>query len=143
MGWKPQFSGHNALGDPQTFTLAGAPLVEGAIAVAVMEPLDSTKPQVAEFIARQKKYLPKTTPTTYSMHGYNAAQIFVEALKRVQGEPTSEKIVAELEKIKGLNTGLMGPITFSPADHAGSHSSAFMRAKDGKWMVVTEWIGSN
>src|SRR5205085_1254081 len=64
MGWKPQFSGHNALGDPQTFTLAGQQLVEGAIAVAVMEPLDSTKPQVAEFMARQKKYLPKTTPTT-------------------------------------------------------------------------------
>ena len=143
MGWKPQFSGHNALGDPQTFTLAGQALVEGAIAVAVMEPLDSTKPQVAEFIARQRKYLPKTTPTTYSMHGYNAAQVFVEALKRVQGEPTSEKVVAELERIKGLNTGLMGPITFTPTEHAGSQSAAFMRAKDGKWAIVTEWIGIN
>ena len=143
MGWKPQFSGHNALGDPQTFTLAGQQLVDGAIAVAVMEPLDSTKPQVAEFLARQKKYLPKTTPTTYSMHGYNAATIFVEALKRVQGEPTSEKIVAELEKIKGLNTGLMGPVTFTSTDHAGSQSAAFMRAKDGKWAIVTEWAVAN
>ena len=143
LGWKPQFSGHNALGDPQSFTLAGPQLLEGAIAVAVMEPLDSTKPEVAEFIARQKKYLPKTNPTTYSMHGYNAAEIFVDALKRVQGEPTSEKIVAELEKTKGLNTGLMGPITFTPTDHAGSHSAAFMRAKEGKWVVVTPWIGAN
>ena len=143
MGWKPQFSGHNALGDPQTFTLAGQQLVDGAIAVAVMEPLDSTKPQVAEFLARQKKYLPKTTPTTYSMHGYNAALIFVEALKRVQGEPTSEKIVAELEKLNGFNTGLMGPITFTSTNHAGSQSAAFMRAKDGKWGIVTEWLGLN
>jgi len=31
LGWKPQFSGHNALGDRQTFQLAG-PLIEGAIA---------------------------------------------------------------------------------------------------------------
>lgn len=143
MGWKPQFSGHNALGDPQTFTLAGQQLVDGAIAVAVMEPLDSTKPQVAEFLARQKKYLPKTTPTTYSMHGYNAALIFVEALKRVQGEPTSEKIVAELEKLNGFNTGMMGPITFTSTNHAGSQSAAFMRAKDGKWGIVTEWLGLN
>jgi branched-chain amino acid transport system substrate-binding protein len=140
MGWKPQFSGHNALGDPQTFTLAGAPLVEGAIAVAVMEPLDSNKPQVAEFIARQHKYLPKTSPTTYSMHGYNAAELFVEALKRVQGEPTGDKIVAALESIKGFDTGLMGPITFSPDQHAGSQSVSFMRAKDGKWSIVTEWV---
>ena len=140
MGWKPQFSGHNALGDPQTFTLAGAPLVEGAIALAVMEPLDSNKPQVAEFIARQHKYLPKTSPTTYSMHGYNAAELFVEALKRVQGEPTGDKIVASLESIKGFDTGLMGPITFSPDQHAGSQSVSFMRAKDGKWSIVTEWV---
>ena len=143
MGWKPQFSGHNALGDPQTFTLAGASLVEGSIAVAVMEPLDSKKPQVAEFMARQKQYLPKTSPTTYSMHGYNAARVFVEALKRVQGEPTGDKLVAEMERIKGLDTGLMGPISFTPEQHAGSQSVSFMRAKDGKWGIVTEWIKSN
>ena len=143
MGWKPQFSGHNALGDPQTFALAGAALVENAIAVAVMEPLDSKKPQVAEFLARQAKYLPKTSPTTYSMHGYNAARIFVEALKKVEGEPTGDKLVAALESIKGLDTGLMGPISFAPDQHAGSTSVAFMRAKDGKWGVVTEWVKAN
>ena len=143
MGWKPQFSGHSALGDPQTFTLAGAALVDGAIAVAVMEPLDSNKPEVAEFLARQKKYLPKTSPTTYSMHGYNAARVFVEALKRVQGEPTSEKLVVELERIKGLDTGLMSPLTFTPEQHAGSQSVSFMRAKDGKWAIVTEWVKAN
>lgn len=143
MGWKPQFSGHNALGDPQTFALAGPALVEGSIAVAVMEPLDSKKPQVAEFLAHQKRYLPKTSPTTYSMHGYNAARVFVEALRRVQGEPTGDKLVAELERIKGLDTGLMGPITFSPDQHAGSQSVSFMRAKDGKWGIVTEWLKAN
>ena len=140
MGWKPQFSGHNALGDPQTFTLAGTNLVEGAIAVAVMEPLESAKPEVAQFLERQKKYMPKTTPTTYSMHGYNATQIFVEAMKRIQGTPTSEKIVAELEKINGLNTGLMAPVTFTPNQRAGSLAAAFMRAKGGKWVIDTPWM---
>lgn len=140
MGWKPQFSGHNALGDPQTFTLAGASLVEGAIAVAVMEPLESPKPEVAQFLARQKKYMPKTTPTTYSMHGYNAAQIFIEAIKRIQGTPTSEKIVAELEKVNGFNTGLMAPVTFTPDQRAGSLAVAFMRAKGGKWVIDTPWM---
>ena len=143
MGWKPQFSGHSALGDPQTFTLAGDALVENAIAVAVMEPLDSKKPQVAEFIARQTKYMPSTKPTTYSMHGYNAARVFVEALKKVEGEPTGDKIVTALESIKNLDTGLMGPITFAPDQHAGGQSVAFMRAKDGKWGLVTEWVKAN
>lgn len=143
MGWKPQFSGHNALGDPQTFMLAGNALVEGSIAVAVMEPLDSTKPAVAEFLAHQKKYLPKTSPTTYSMHGYNAAKLFTDVLKRIQGDPTSEKLVAELERTKTLDTGLMAPLAFSPDQHAGSQSVSFMRAKDGKWAIVTEWMKAN
>ncbi len=140
MGWTPQFSGHNALGDPQTFALAGKSLVEGAIAVAVMEPLESKKPEVAEFLAHQKKYMPKTTPTTYSMHGYNAGRVFVEALKKLEGQATSDKIVEQLNKINGLNTGLMGPITFTPEQHAGSQSVAFMKAKDGKWEIVTDWV---
>ena len=131
MGWKPQFSGHNALGDPQTFPLAGAPLVENAIAVAVMEPLDSKKPQVAEFLARQAKYMPKTTPTTYSMHGYNAARLFVEALKKVEGEPTGDKIAAALESIKGLDTGVMGPITFSP-DQSRRRPVGRLHARQGR-----------
>jgi len=140
MGWKPQFSGHNALGDPQTFILAGAALVEGAIAVAVMEPLDSKKPQVAEFLAHQKKFMPQTTPTTYSLHGYNAGRLFVEAVKKIQGEPTGEKLAAAMESIKDFNTGLMGPLSFTADNHAGSQSVSFMRAKDSKWVIVTEWL---
>lgn len=140
MGWRPQFSGHNALGDPQTFALAGPSLVEGAVAVAVMESLDSKKPQVAEFMQQQKKYLPKTNPTTYSLHGYNAAKIFVEAVKRVKGEINAESLVNALEGVKGLDTGLMGPINFSKDQHAGSLSVAFLRAKEGKWQPVSEWV---
>ncbi|MDB6000493.1 MAG: branched-chain amino acid transporter substrate-binding protein, partial [Rhizobacter sp.] len=131
MGWKPQFSGHNALGDPQTFALAGTNLVEGAIAVAVMEPLDSAKPQVAEFMANQKKFLPKTNPTTYSLHGYTAGKIFVEALRGIKGEINGESLVASLESINGYDTGLMAPVTFTKDQHAGSVSVAFMRAKAG------------
>ena len=57
LGWKPQLSRHDALGDRQTFQLAG-PLIEGAIAVAVKEPLDSDKPAVKAFLAAEQKYKP-------------------------------------------------------------------------------------
>jgi len=139
MGWRPQFSGHNALGDPQTFKLAGQ-LAEGAIAVAVMEPLDSARPQVQEFLAHQKKYLPKTSPTTYSMHSYNAAKIFVEALSRIKGkEITADAIVGALDTMRNFDTGLMGPINFSKDQHAGGLYNAIVKAKDGKWHLVTPW----
>jgi branched-chain amino acid transport system substrate-binding protein len=128
IGWKPQFSGHNALGDPQTFQLAGA-LVEGAFAVAVMEPLDSDKPAVKAFLEAQKKYLPKTQPTTYSMHSYNAARILVEALRRTGGKTAPDAIVAALEGMQGFDTGLMAPVGFSKDRHAGSLSGAMLKAR--------------
>ncbi len=138
IGWKPQFSGHNALGDPQTFQLAGN-LIEGALAVAVMEPIDSDKPAVKQFLDAQKKYLPRTQPTTYSMHGYNAGKLFAEALKRANGKTDPDSIVAALESIKDFETGFMGPTTFSTDRHAGNLSGAFMKAQGGKWRVITGW----
>jgi branched-chain amino acid transport system substrate-binding protein len=142
LGWKPQFSGHNALGDPQTFQLAG-PLAEGAIAVAVMEPLDSDKPAVKAFIAAQQKYKPNTKPTTYSMHGYQSGKIFAEVLKRSGGKTDEPSIVSALENMKGYDTGLMAPLTFSATQHAGAQSGAIMKAEGGKWKIITGWLSTN
>ena len=139
LGWKPQFSGHNALGDPQTFQLAG-PLIEGAIAVAVMEPLDSDKPAVKAFLAAQQKYKPSAAPTTYSMHGFLAGKLFAEVLKRTGGKTDEASIVAALEKMKDYDTGLMAPLTFSSDRHAGALAGAIMKAENGKWKIITGWL---
>jgi branched-chain amino acid transport system substrate-binding protein len=88
----------------------------------------------------QKKYLPKTSPTTYSLHGYNAAKIFVQAAKQVKGEVTADALVAAFEGIKGYDTGLMAPVTFTRDQHAGSLAAAFVQAKDGRWVLVSGWL---
>jgi ABC-type branched-subunit amino acid transport system substrate-binding protein len=142
LGWKPQFSGHNALGDPQTFKLAG-PLAEGAIAIAVMEPLDSDKPAVKAFIAAQQKYKPSTSPTTYSMHGYQSGKLFAEVLKRSGGKSDEPSIVSALESMKGFDSGLMAPLTFSATQHAGALAGAIMKAEGGKWKIISGWLGAN
>jgi branched-chain amino acid transport system substrate-binding protein len=141
LGWKPQFSGHNALGDPQTFQLAG-PLAEGAIAIAVMEPLDSDKPAVKAFIAAQQKYKANTKPTTYSMHGYQAGHLFAEALKRSGGKTDEASIVSALESMKNYDTGLMAPLTFSADQHAGALAGAIMKAEGGKWKIISGWLSA-
>jgi branched-chain amino acid transport system substrate-binding protein len=142
LGWKPQFSGHNALGDPQTFQLAG-PLAEGAIAIAVMEPLDSDKPAVKTFLAAQQKYKPNTKPTTYSMHGYQAGKLLAEAIKRSGGKTDEASIVSALESMKNYDTGLMAPLTFAADRHAGSMAGAIMKAEGGKWKIISDWLAAN
>jgi branched-chain amino acid transport system substrate-binding protein len=142
LGWKPQFSGHNALGDPQTFQLAG-PLAEGAIAIAVMEPLDSDKPAVKAFIAAQQKYKPNTKPTTYSMHGYQSGKLFAEIIKRAGGKTDEASIVNAIEGLSGFDTGLMAPLTFSSKQHAGALAGAIMKAEGGKWKIISDWLAAN
>lgn len=142
IGWKPQFSGHNALGDPQTFQLAG-PLAEGAIAIAVMEPLDSEKPAVKAFLAAQQKYKPGTKPTTYSMHGYQSGKLFAEVLKRTGGKTDEASIVGALESMQGYDTGLMAPLSFSSSQHAGALAGAIMKAQGGKWKIISGWLSAN
>jgi ABC-type branched-subunit amino acid transport system substrate-binding protein len=142
LGWKPQFSGHNALGDPQTFQLAG-PLAEGAIAIAVMEPLDSDKPAVKAFLAAQQKYKPNTKPTTYSMHGYQSGKLFAEILKRTGGKTDEASIVGALEGMKNYDTGLMAPLSFASDRHAGALSGAIMKAEGGKWKIISGWLSAN
>ena len=142
LGWKPQFSGHNALGDPQTFQLAG-PLAEGAIAIAVMEPLDSDKPAVKAFIAAQQKYKPNTKPTTYSMHGYQSGKLFAEIVKRAGGKTDEASIVSAIEGLSGFDTGLMAPLTFSSKQHAGALAGAIMKAEGGKWKIISGWLAAN
>jgi branched-chain amino acid transport system substrate-binding protein len=142
LGWKPQFSGHNALGDPQTFQLAG-PLAEGAIAIAVMEPLDSDKPAVKLFLAAQQKYKPNTKSTTYSMHGYQSGKLFAEILKRTGGKTDEASIVGALEGMKSYDTGLMAPLSFAADQHAGALSGAIMKAEGGKWKIISGWLSAN
>lgn len=47
------------------------------------------------------------------MHGYHAAQIFVEAMKHSQGTPNQR---------------------------AGNLAAAFMRAKGDNWVIDTPWM---
>ena len=115
-------------------------MIEGAYAVAVMDPLDSDQPAVKVFLATQKKYMPGKQPTTYSMHGYNAGKIFIETLKRTKGRTAPNDIVAALEGMTNFDTGLMAPISFSKNEHAGSRAGAIMKAEKGRWNVITGWL---
>lgn len=141
LGWSPQFSGHNALGDPQTFELAGEELVEGSLAIGIMEPLDSQAEEIQTFLEHLEQYIPNTTANTYSLHGYNAMKLFTYAVENIEGEITSESIVDQLESIQDWSGGLMGPISFSPDDHAGAKNLAILQAQNGEWVFITDWMG--
>jgi hypothetical protein len=63
-----------------------------------------------------------------------AAQILIEGLRRAGADLDSERLVGALESIRDLDVGIGARVSFSPADHQGSHTVwGTLLQPDGTW----------
>ncbi|MEH2588976.1 ABC transporter substrate-binding protein [Bradyrhizobium sp. AZCC 1721] len=91
------------------------PAGDGIYAVDYVEPFAS---------AAGKAFLEKAKPLVsenefkginrYTMTGYAAAKLLIAAIERCGKQPTWTCTIAELEKTKNVETGVMAPISFGP-----------------------------
>lgn len=84
-------------------------------------------------LAYQKAY--RTSVDTFGGHAYDAIKIIAGALAKSGAD--REKLRAEIEKTKGL-VGTAGIFNFSPKDHNGLNSDAFVmvQVRKGKWSLL-------
>ncbi|HHW39143.1 MAG TPA: ABC transporter substrate-binding protein [Bacillales bacterium] len=76
------------------------------------------------------------------VQGWVAAKIMVEGVRLADDPTTGEGIRAGLEKIANLDLqGLAAPVTFSADNHAGTNQIRLAQVKDGKFEVITDYIG--
>ncbi|MEC1715711.1 ABC transporter substrate-binding protein [Schinkia azotoformans] len=76
------------------------------------------------------------------VQGWVAAKIMVEGIRLADDPTTGEGIRAGLEKITNLDLqGLAAPVTFSADNHAGTNQIRLAQVKDGKFEVITDYIG--
>ncbi|HHY72546.1 MAG TPA: ABC transporter substrate-binding protein [Bacillus bacterium] len=76
------------------------------------------------------------------IQGWIAAKIMVEGIKLADDPTTGEGIRAGLEKITNLDLGgLAAPVTFTPDNHAGTNQIRLAEVKNGKFEVITDYIG--
>lgn len=76
------------------------------------------------------------------VQGWIAAKIMVEGIKLADDPTTGEGIRAGLEKITNLDLGgLAAPVTFTPDNHAGTNQIRLAQVKNGKFEVITDYIG--
>ena len=74
----------------------------------------------------------KFEPNYSSMEGFVAARTLVEALKKINGAPTSDSLIAALESLRELNLGGFY-VDLSPNKHTGSrYVDLTILAGDGK-----------
>ncbi len=103
---------------------------DGIFAVDYVEPfagpagkafLEKAKPLVSE--AELKSI------NRYTMTGYAGAKVLLGAIERCGKEPTWACTIAELEKTKNVETGVMAPISFGPGARFSNQKLQIMRAE--------------
>lgn len=142
LGMDIQFYGSSGSVTPQTFALAGNDVAEGAQAVAIFAPATATDiPGIEEFMAAFEKYEPGYQPGAFALSSWVGGLITAGALEKIDGAPTREALVAELQKLKDFSTGgITADQSFSEDDHVGSGEVMIVEAQGGKWVPITDWI---
>jgi len=99
---------------------AGEDTVRGVgISQVMPSPYSQLVPVAREFQQLMAKYQPGKVVSYASMESFIAAKILVEAIKRSGGNPTREKVLAQLEKLNAYDVGGF-KVSFSPENRVGS-----------------------
>lgn len=86
------------------------------------------------------KYYPDEELTNFSYISIGSAVALVDALKAVGPDLTRTKLIAALDNIKDLETGILSaPITWSAEERRGVQGSAVAGFVDGKPTVLRAW----
>lgn len=97
-------------------------------------------PRLKKFVDILKKHYPNETVTAFSLISMGGGAAVVEALKRAGRDLTRDKLIAELDRTKGFETGVLaGAITWSPGDRDGVKEVAVAGFVKGKPTVLKSW----
>ncbi len=103
-----------------------------------LNPFDS--PEMKKWGGLINKYYPNERVENFSFLGMGSTIAMIEALRKAGPDLTREKLIAALDSIHGLETGVLSaPISFSAEDHAGVKSGAMATFVDGKIAVFKKW----
>ena len=98
--------------------------------------LPPTAPEAKACVDALKTSYPDVKPNHFTMFGCLSAIIAVEAMNRAGKDLTRQGLVDALNNMRDFNTGISGPISFSPDNHMGVQSIIPFGVKGGKFVVL-------
>jgi branched-chain amino acid transport system substrate-binding protein len=97
-------------------------------------------PRLKRFVDILKKYYPNESVTAFSLISMGGGAAVVEALKRSGRDLSREKFIAELDKTKDFDSGVLaGPITWTATDRDGVKEVGIAGFVSGKPTVLKAW----
>lgn len=90
-------------------------------------------PAINDFLTWYQNTNPGSDVDFFALQSWVAADLYVTALRQVDGEPTRDKIFAQLKGIKDYDAnGILAPIT--PATKTGPKCFMIAEVNGGKWV---------
>lgn len=115
----------------------GPRATEGVFVTQIVPLPTSRAPGVLRFREAMARFEAGARPGFVALEGYIAARILLEGLRRAGRDLDTDRLVVALESIRDLDVGIGARISFSPAEHQGSHQVwGTLLQPDGSWKQV-------
>ncbi|MFQ5789669.1 MAG: ABC transporter substrate-binding protein [Acidobacteriota bacterium] len=138
--FQPKLLASQILSDPLMFELAGEGW-EGAIVASGVPDPESDEPQVVRARELLAQYGADVQVGAFAMLGLSRSELLVEGLRRAGPELTRLKLIHALESMDGWSDNFLGrPISFSAENHQGLNAVRLMRATEGRYVYLTDWL---
>ena len=81
-------------------------------------------------------------PTVFSAYGYNIMEAFISAAQKAGPNLTTESFIKAMDTLVMPPDFFGGPqASFGPQKRLGSNLSRLSQIQDGRWKVVTDYVG--
>ncbi len=143
IGFKPQWVSSNTLSDYALMYKISGGLWEGVITGAFSEPPDSANPLMAKYREAAKRMAPAERWGLFYMAGIMFAEPFVDALKRVGPDLSTEACLKALNETTNFQ-GVGPKITWTASQHQGSDSVMIWKCgPNGATIKLQDWTAND
>ena len=143
IGFKPQWVSSSTLSDYALMYKITGGLWEGVITAAFAEPPDSNLPLMVKYREAAKRMAPEERWGLFYMAGILFAEPFVDALKRVGRNLSTEACLKALNATKNFQ-GVGPKITWTSSQHQGSDSVMIQKCgPNGTHIMLQGWTAND
>jgi branched-chain amino acid transport system substrate-binding protein len=142
LGYNPTFFGSSAAYTDLIHKLGGKAMDGLYAAMTVQNPYTDEQSQPIRFWANKYKTKFNEDPTVFSVYGYYVINTFANVATK-DGKNLNTDIFIKVMDTLTIAPDMFGaaPASFSPTKRLGSSASRLSQIVDGKWKVVSEYMG--
>ena len=144
LGYNPTFLGSSGAYTDLIHKLGGKAMDGFYATMTVQNPYTDEQSPAIRFWANKYKTKFNDDPTVFSVYGYSVINNFATAAAKAGANLTTESFIKVMDTMS-VPSDIFGsaPASFTATKRLGSDASRLSQIQNGKWTVVSEYIGES